>query len=248
MSGPLVMISSVDNLVLLHGFTQTGASWLPVRELLPERYRVLAPDIRGHGERSDVRPINFDACVGDIDALVAGRFTLVGYSMGGRLALAYALKYPQRLDRLVLVSSSPGIEDPAKRSERKRSDDELAERLDSGALTIEQFAQEWGGSELFSSQSSEVAAAAHLDRLRNEPSGLAASLRGIGTGAMEPLWARLGELEMPTTLVVGELDAKFREINTKVALQLPDAAMQVVSGVGHAVHLESPRSVGNALE
>ena len=96
-------------LVLLHGFTHTGASWAPVVGALGERYRALAPDIRGHGASAELRPVQLDAVVSDVAGLTVGRFVLAGYSMGGRIALHVALAHPKRVARLFLVGASAGI-------------------------------------------------------------------------------------------------------------------------------------------
>src|SRR5689334_11699719 len=98
----------VRELVLLHGFTQTGRSWAPVMDSVRERYRCFAPDLPGHGDSGERRPVSFDAVAAYLGALRPPRFVLCGYSMGGRLALDFALRAPQRVERLVLVGASPG--------------------------------------------------------------------------------------------------------------------------------------------
>jgi 2-succinyl-6-hydroxy-2,4-cyclohexadiene-1-carboxylate synthase len=232
-------------IVLLHGFTQTGASWDPVAAALGERYRALAPDIRGHGSASDARPIDFAACVADVAALAPETFELAGYSQGGRLALHVALAHPERVSRLILLSATPGISDAAERAARRAEDEALADEIEAG--TIEDFADHWSVRPLFASQPPEVVAAARADRLRNTPAGLAAALRGIGTGVMEPLWDRLGELAMPVLLVVGEHDPKFRGIAEDMAGAIPAARLEVVPGAGHAVHLEASGAFASVI-
>ena len=174
-------------------------------------------------------------------ALGGDRFTLVGYSMGGRIALTVALALPAQVQRLVLVGASPGIADATEREERRKADETLAERIE--AIGIEAFAREWGAQELFAGQDERVAAAAHADRLRNTPAGLAAALRGLGTGVMPSLWDRLASVQIPVTLVVGERDAKFQAIAGRMAGALPDCRVEVVQGAGHAVQLERPDAV-----
>jgi 2-succinyl-6-hydroxy-2,4-cyclohexadiene-1-carboxylate synthase len=232
-------------LVLLHGFTQTRQSWRrTVLALGAGRYRALVPDLPGHGQAVH-RTASFDACTAYVRALAPDRFTLAGYSMGGRVALHAALQLQPQLDQLVLVGASPGLADPGERGARRAADAALAERIE--AIGIEDFAREWGAQPLFAGQPERVAAAAHADRLRNRPAGLAAALRGLGTGVMEPLWERLGELTIPVTLVVGERDAKFREIAERMAERLPAARLVVVPGTGHAAHLEQPEAVAYQL-
>jgi 2-succinyl-6-hydroxy-2,4-cyclohexadiene-1-carboxylate synthase len=238
------MIRSVlPPLVLLHGFTQTRQSWRRTARELAGRYRALIPDLPGHGQCVQRTP-SFDACAAYVRALAGEPFTLAGYSMGGRIALHAALQL-DGVQRLVLVGASPGIADAAERAARAAADEELARRIET--LDIETFAGEWGSQPLFAGQAPRVAAAAHADRLRNTPAGLAAALRGLGTGVMEPLWERLGELTIPVTLVTGERDEKFRALAEAMLARLPDARHVVVPGAGHAAHLEAPRAVAEVI-
>jgi 2-succinyl-6-hydroxy-2,4-cyclohexadiene-1-carboxylate synthase len=232
--------------LLLHGFTQTGASWGGVIDALGERYTAVAPDLRGHGSAATRRPVTVDACVADVMADVPGRLALAGYSMGGRLALHVALAHPERIERLVLVGTTPGIADDVERAARREADDALASQLEDG-LDIEGFARRWAKQPIFKGQPPEVAAAAHEDRLRNEPAGLAAALRGLGQGAVEPLWARLGELRMPVTAIAGERDGTYAKLAERIVTRVPGARALIVPGAGHAVHLEAPGIVAAAL-
>jgi 2-succinyl-6-hydroxy-2,4-cyclohexadiene-1-carboxylate synthase len=228
-------------LVLLHGFTLTGASWDPVRSELGERYRALAPDIRGHGSASERRPVSLEAVLDDIEALVEEPFALAGYSMGGRVALHYAIARPARVERLILIGASPGIADPAEREVRRRDDERLAEQIEHAS--IEQFAERWSQVPVLAGQPAAVRIAARADRLRSTPSGLAAALRGLGAGALPPLWDRLPELSMPTVLVAGERDQKFRAIAEQMAGAIPVATIEIVPGAGHAAQFEDPATV-----
>ena len=231
-------------LVLLHGFSQTRRSWRLTIAALGGSHRTLAPDLPGHGLAAS-RPASFAACAAYVRALGGERFALCGYSMGGRIALHAALELGERVERLVLVGASPGLADPAERAARRSADAALADRIK--AVGIEAFAREWGAQPLFAGQPERVAAAAHADRLRNTPPGLAAALRGLGTGTMEPLWDRLGELAIPVTLVAGERDEKFRALAERMAAALPAASVEIVAGAGHAAQLERPDAVAAAI-
>jgi 2-succinyl-6-hydroxy-2,4-cyclohexadiene-1-carboxylate synthase len=234
-----------ETIVLLHGFTQTGRSWEPTIAALGERYRALAPDIRGHGSASHVRPADFPSVQSDLLSLTSGPFVLAGYSMGGRIALSLALAAPERVSRLTLIGASPGLSDVTERRSRRRADEALADRVEGEGIAW--FAAHWGSLPLWADQPPAVAAAANAERLSQSPAGLAAALRGLGTGAMEPLWDRLPSLGMPVTLIVGERDAKFRAIAERMAQTLPRADLHVVPGAGHAVQLERPAAVAALL-
>ncbi|MEA2217524.1 MAG: 2-succinyl-6-hydroxy-2,4-cyclohexadiene-carboxylate synthase [Solirubrobacteraceae bacterium] len=241
------MASVPEPLLLLHGFTQTGRGWDEVvRHLAGETYRPLAPDLRGHGAAASRRPIDMDACARDVAGLAGRRFALAGYSMGGRIALHVALAHPERVSRLVLVSSTAGIEDQAERAARRARDEALAAWIE--AHTIAEFADRWGAQPLFAGQAPEVAAAARADRLSNHPAHLAAALRGIGTGVMAPLWDRLGELDMPVAVLAGARDATFAALARRLADALPRASATIVPGAGHALALEAPAAVAAAID
>jgi 2-succinyl-6-hydroxy-2,4-cyclohexadiene-1-carboxylate synthase len=180
-----------------------------------------------------------------VRALGGERFALVGYSMGGRIALHAAFALADHLDRLVLIGASPGIADAEERAARRAADDALADRIE--AIGVEAFAREWAQLPLWQGQPDRVAAAAHADRLRNTPEGLAAALRGLGTGVMDPLWDALPSLTVPVTLAVGERDEKFRAIAERMAAALPRAELRVIPDAGHAAHLEHPTTIATLL-
>ena len=235
-----------EGLVLLHGFSGTSHTWDRVVEQLPaERYRVVALDLPGHGRRADgPRPITFAGCIADVLDRSPPRFSLCGYSMGGRIALQVALAAPERVARLVLLSSTAGIADAAERAARRSADHALAEQLERGPF--EDFIERWRTQPLFADDPAEVGTRAREDQRRNRPDALAAALRGLGTGEMEPLWGRLGELAMPVTVVVGDRDAKFRALGERMVSELPDAVLVVVAG-GHGLPRENPAAVAAAL-
>ena len=233
------------DLILLHGFTQTGRSWQPVLHALAARYRALAPDLPGHGDFAARRPASFAACDAYLRALAGDPVTLAGYSMGGRIALHAALALGDCVERLVLIGASPGLADAAERSARAAEDMALADRIET--IGLAEFVREWSAQPLFAGMPRGIAELAVADRMRNTAAGLAAALRGLGTGTMPPLWDRLAELDLPVELVVGERDEKFRAIAEQMQAALPDARLHVVRGAGHAVQLEAPEAVAALL-
>ena len=235
-----------ETLVLLHGFAGTHRAWDGVVAALgAQRYIAAAPDLRGHGSAAGRRPVSFAACTQDIRALAPERFALCGYSLGGRVALHVALSAPARVTRLVLVATTAGIDDPAERAERRAADLALADATAAG--TIADFVARWSAQPLFAGDPPGMARVWQADMRRNDPAALAEVLRGIGTGAMEPLWDRLGELTMPVTVVAGERDAKFVALGGRLAAALPDARLVIVPGAGHGLPREAPGAVAEAL-
>lgn len=220
--------------------------WDGVRALLPiERWRAWAPDLPGHGAQAQhLAPLSFPGCAAQLLEVAPESFTLCGYSMGGRLALHVALAAPERVSRLVLVSTAAGIEDPAERERRRLADRELADCLE--LSPFEDFVERWSSQPLFVEDPPAVLALAREDQLRNKPAALAAVLRGLGSGEMEPLWDRLAELRMPSTVVVGERDRRYMALGRRMAAALPVGELVVVPG-GHRLALESPRAIAQVL-
>jgi len=235
------MVRRVDPVVALHGFAGTGRSWDALG------IDLLAPDLPGHGAAAAVRPVSFASCVEHVLARAPERFVLAGYSMGGRLALHVALAAPERVSRLVLLSATAGIEDAVERAERRAADERLAAELEAGS--IEDFAERWMALPLFAGTPPDAAARWRADILRNEPAGLAASLRGVGTGVMEPLWERLGELAMPVDVVAGERDARYRALAGRIATAVRGKnEPTVIAGAGHGLPREAPAAVAALLQ
>lgn len=232
-----------EDLFLLHGFGGTHCAYdAVIAGLPPQRYRPLAPDLPGHGSRGDRRAIDFDSCVAELAALAPPRFVLCGYSLGGRIALKLALAHPGRVSRLVLVSTSAGIED---RAARRAGDEALADRL--GRDPLADFVARWRAQPLFADEPEDVRAAAAADMLRNSPGGLAAALRGLGAGAMAPVWDRLGELTMPAVVLAGARDGRYIAFGRRLVDRLPAARLEVVAGAGHGLLREAPAAVAAAL-
>lgn len=223
-----------DRMVFVHGFTQTGRSWLPVATAFARDHEVLLVDAPGHGGsaavRADLRR------TADLLGQTAGEATYVGYSMGGRMCLHLALTHPHLVHRLVLVSATAGIAEDAERAARRDADDALAASIEADGL--EPFLDRWLAQPLFAGM--EPTAAERADRLRNTPEGLASSLRMAGTGTQDPLWGRLRELMMPVLVLAGDRDTKFIDIGRQLAGGIPRATFATVPGAGHAAHLEQP--------
>jgi 2-succinyl-6-hydroxy-2,4-cyclohexadiene-1-carboxylate synthase len=225
----------MTRVVLVHGFTQTRRSWDRVAPALAARHEVVALDLPGHGELGDAA---LDLWQGArLLAQRGGAAAYAGYSMGGRLCLHLALAHPDLVEALVLLGATAGIEDGEARARRRLEDERRSEQLERDG--VEAFVDEWLAQPMFASLSRDAAGVD--DRRRNSVAGLAASLRLAGTGAQEPLWHRLGELEMPVLLVTGERDERFRALARRMAKAIgANARLAVVPGAGHAAHLERP--------
>lgn len=245
----------VDNsqrvpLVLLHGFTGSAANWAAHVQAFSLHYSVITVDLLGHGQTaapSDPKRYCMEQIAGDLAELLAtvapGAVNLLGYSMGGRLAIYFAGTYPHLVQRLLLESASPGLADPAARQVRLHNDERLAEQIESQGIAA--FVERWERLPLFASQRSlpeTVRTQLRTQRLRNRAQGLANSLRGMGTGAQPSLWEQLSALSIPTLLLIGELDPKFKVIAGQMAALLPQATIVTVPQVGHTIHLEQPLS------
>lgn len=234
-------------LLLLHGFTGSAATWTPHLDAW-RGFTTVAVDLLGHGASdspADPQRYRMERCLEDLVALLdrldVRRTAVLGYSMGGRVALRLALQAPERLWALVLESASPGIEDASEREARRRNDAALAERIERAGL--ETFVAYWETLPLFDTQAclpSAVREALRRQRLGNDPQGLANSLRGMGAGQQEPVLGRLGEVRLPVQLITGGLDDKYCTLALRMAAALPRACLEIMPAAGHAVHLERP--------
>ena len=226
--------------VFLHGFAATARHWDRVVDALPpERFTPLALDL------ADADPLTPDG----VAALVAGscyeRFVLVGYSMGGRLALHTALAIPERVGRLVLISASAGIADAGERADRRAADEALAAAIEQDS--IEEFVERWRRVPLFANDPDWVREEVAADELRCSPAVLAATLRNLGAAAMTPMWDRLGELRMPVALLTGANDGAYVDAGRRMAAAIGHATLSVVPAVGHRLALEAPKAVVAAV-
>ncbi|MHC1746000.1 MAG: 2-succinyl-6-hydroxy-2,4-cyclohexadiene-1-carboxylate synthase [Negativicutes bacterium] len=245
-----------EPLVLLHGFTGSTRSWQWIVPLLRDRCQVILLDLIGHGRSqapADLNRYSMDYAAKDLlsvfDHLKLKKINLLGYSMGGRCALYFAVRFPERVQTLILESSSPGIEDRLAREARRKADEALAAFIDEQGL--EAFVNRWSNLDLFATQQQLpewIKNEVRFQRLQNKPQGLANSLRGMGTGVQQSLWDRLEQLDIPTLLLVGKTDAKFRQIGVSMHEMMPNSTLQVIPDAGHAIHLERPVQFTNAVK
>lgn len=252
--------SSAAPLLLLHGFTGALSNWNAIVTGLRTRgvaQRIVRVDLPGHGltEPSDaVARHTMPAIAADLaallDALELSAVHVLGYSMGGRLALYVAVHHASRVQSVVLESASPGLEQEYERTVRRASDSALAERI----LThgIPEFVDEWDALPLWRTQPAALRSQLHNQRLRNRAQGLALSLHGMGTGAQPSLWNALATLPCPALCLAGEHDTKFVAIAHQMQQRNAALNVQIVAGAGHAVHQEQPEAycelVGTWLE
>ncbi|MBE2185600.1 MAG: 2-succinyl-6-hydroxy-2,4-cyclohexadiene-1-carboxylate synthase [Rhodothermales bacterium] len=231
-------------LVALHGFLGSKDDWADLAARLPHR-RIVAVDLPGHGEAVglDVAAYGFDEAVAALSTTLAsleyGRFDLLGYSMGGRVALAFALAHPSFVNTLTLESSSPGLSSEEERAARRALD---AERADALRRDFPAFLRDWYAMPLFATLTAAQRDALIAQRATADPDELARGLVGMGTGAMPNLWPALSALTVPVRLVAGARDAKFAALAGRMAERLPCASVHLVGSAGHNVHLEQPEA------
>lgn len=226
----------------MHGFTQTKHSWNSIINELGGAFHTISFDAPGHG---DAAMLQF-SCSEAATAVnnVAGNAAYVGYSMGARIMLHAAVQFPEEVERLVLISGSPGLRNPNERADRVAADSNLAARC--REIGVEAFVDEWLSGPLFSGLDANNNQRA--DRITNTVDGLTSSLLRCGTGAQDSLWESLSGLGMPMLLIVGELDSKFLRINEEMRDAIgANAQLKVIPASGHSAHIENPAIVADLI-
>jgi 2-succinyl-6-hydroxy-2,4-cyclohexadiene-1-carboxylate synthase len=238
---------------LLHGFTQAGRSWNEIISKMPDGWRWVVPDLRGHGDTGvpPGAPHTMDACTADLemlwDHLGIAHSHLVGYSMGGRLALHVASTRPERILSLLTIGAHAGLDEEA-RDSRRRGDEALAQRIEKDGL--EAFVEYWSSLPLFAGlerRGPSFVAQVRAERLNNRAAGLAESLRGMGAGAMRPVWDELAGVRCPCTFVAGQLDNGYVASARRLAASVPTGRVVIVQRADHAVHMERPDAFARLL-
>ncbi len=243
-------------IVALHGFTGDGSTMEPLVSAARAGRPAVLIDCVGHG-KSDapetLEPYMMNSVVDQVLSVVgshpAGTIHLVGYSMGGRIALSVAARAPWHFASVSTLSATPGIGDPIERAARHDADLAMAERIE--AKGLEAFVDAWLGLPLFdpmvSALDSEALQATRTQRLANSSLGLANSMRGTGTGAMPPVWSSLPGLRSPLLALAGSLDRRYVDIAREMAACAPFGRSEVVPNAGHALHVENPDKVAPLL-
>lgn len=237
--------------LLIHGFTGSSADWEPFLPALEVVATCVAVDLLGHGRSdgaTDPARHTLERQASDLADLLGelgvGPATVVGYSLGGRVALQLVLDRPEAVRSLVLLSPSPGFTDAVARAARRDHDEALARQLETAGLAA--FIDAWEAQPLFAGEAALPEATrrqAHEARLRNDAHGLAASLRGAGQGSMTPLHEDLPHIGVPTVVVAGERDASGVDRARIIATAIPGSRLVVLDGLGHAVQREAPHTV-----
>ncbi len=228
--------------VLLHGFGQDHTCWGLLGEVLAERHTLLLVDLPRHG-RSRAVGGSFEEGARAIADAVGAPAVWLGYSMGGRYALRVALDRPELVRGLITIGATAGLDDPAERAARVADDAALATELEREGVA--RFFERWLARPMFGGLP--VEAQFRAAREAQDAGALAEALRRAGTGAMAPLWARLGELRAPLTCVAGERDTKFVAAARRMA-SITGARVEVIGGAGHAAHLERPEATWAVIE
>ncbi|MCP3028300.1 2-succinyl-6-hydroxy-2,4-cyclohexadiene-1-carboxylate synthase [Halobacillus sp. A5] len=242
-----------DPIFLLHGFTGSTKSFDRLITDLSSSFRLISIEMPGHGRTGEVGVISMEEFSQDLKQLIEhfsySKVNLLGYSMGGRAALSFAMLQPQYVNKLVLESSSPGLELQQERAARKSADQKLIEML--LYQGIETFVEYWERIPLFDSHKKlpeHDRLILRDERLRHNVRGLAQSLEGMGTGQQPSWWQQLSSLKKRVLLITGENDEKFVKINNRMSELLPICELFVVKGAGHTIHVEDPGTFNEIVE
>ncbi|MCC5841835.1 MAG: 2-succinyl-6-hydroxy-2,4-cyclohexadiene-1-carboxylate synthase [Opitutales bacterium] len=244
-------------LLALHGFGGTGADFEPVVQATsPSHLQWATPDLPAHGSfqisRSELPNLSFsltDAFVTEaFSRLAADQRWLLGYSMGGRIALHAVCSGSVKPDRLILIGASPGLECPRERASRLDLEEAWATRVEREGMA--RFAEFWTTLPIIQSQEAIPEPTRSLiqrRRAEQNPANIAQVLRSLGTGRMPSLWPALARITCPTDLFTGARDGKFARIAQRMLPHLIKGRHMEISHAGHTAHLENPTEFAHHL-
>lgn len=240
------------NAVLLHGLAGTRADWTDILPAFQPSTNAITLDLAGHGDSTaPVRPLGFDqvaeSFVRVLNGLQLDRAIWVGYSFGARLLLPFALRYPERVEALVLLSVHPGLEGEAC-TERRRQDEADARLMETNGLDA--WLESWHQRPAFATRRRDTDSwRAEVERKRrtNHAAPLARLMRGLGLGAQPALLERASQIQAPTLLLAGALDPPYLRHAQDLARRIPNGRFEAIPAAGHAVHTENPTAVQDAL-
>lgn len=223
---------------------QRGDAWRPVAELLPERYPSTLLDHRENTFEGRLREIAAaaspeHASTPDVSPV------LVGYSLGGRLALRAVLREPGRYAGLVTVSTTAGIDDPPARTARAEADERLAAWIE--ASPMEDVVGVWERQPLFADQAEGLVEQQRPGRLSHDPASLALLLRTAGQGVLDPVWHDLLRLDLPVLAIAGARDDGYVRAARRIAETAPRGRAAIVAEAGHAPQLQQPEEVARLI-
>lgn len=245
--------ATIDTIVLLHGFTGTMHTWDTIAHSLAANYRVIMIDLPGHGKTIGADDVNMKQFANDFVQLMKAEniaeAIFLGYSLGGRTALSFTCYFPEKVSKLILESASAGLADDTERNARVQADEQLAQKIETKG--IEAFVNFWENIPLFATQkrlSQTIQTQIRSERLQQREAGLAGSLRYMGTGAQDPWWNELKEINVPVLLVTGALDEKFVRINEQMRKMIQTVEHVSIDHAGHAVHIEKQETFLHVID
>lgn len=248
MKNPILHYQRLGNgkkktITLLHGFLGSLRDWQPLFTQL-KKFDIVAVDLPFHGSSKNIdKTFSFEETADSIIYILDNEdiqsTTLLGYSLGGRIALYTALSYPHRFSHLILESCTPGIQTEQERHERKKFESKIIAQLETQSIT--DFIRDWYNMRLFNSIRSHPQFQALVSqRIQNDPSALINAIKNLGTSVMPSLWDRLSQLDVPIHFLYGEHDKKYKSIAAGIQERGKNVSLYKIKNGGHNTHFENP--------
>lgn len=223
-------------ILLTHGYSATSKMWAGQIGPLSEEYRVIAWDMRGHGQSDSPQQQSLYSeahCIDDMaaimDACGVATAVIAGLSLGGYMSLAFNLKYPQRVIALMLFDTGPGYKNDQARESWNDMARKRAEVIDAEGLAS-------------LGNSDEVRISNH-----NSAAGLANAARGMLTQVDDRIIQSLPEITVPTLVLVGADDKQFLGATDYMAIKIPNSSKEILPNAGHAANINQPELFNSAV-
>ena len=229
---------------LVHGMMGSSKDWEYILDGLLTKYYCIVIDLPGHGSSSVGSYNNFKELIDSISKLLINYkrpMSVLGHSLGGRVALQLILNYPHLFDQSFLISCNPGIQDDKLKQQRYTLDCQLFEKINGGDETLPIFFDRWYSNPIFG----DLKNSAHYNeflsfRQDHDYRKWQQAIKFLSIGSQDNLWPQVHKLQIPCTYFCGDQDEKYGQIGREFEKLSNKIKLKPILNCGHNIHMQCP--------